>query len=375
MSDIAIVKRTSGGKTRYYASVFVGGGVPRVSVPLGDNERKARKAHEELMSQYRRGAWSPVQDVRVRVLAKRWLEGHVTPNLRPTTAAALEGYWRRVWEPLLGDRLVSAVRAADVERYLADARKKGTSPSTATRAVKALSSLMEYGVRHGHLHANPVRKVVLPPAPRRQQRVLDAEGLRRVLAAAKRLGPQEHALMALAATAALRKGECLATRMQDLGDLYGSTPTVTVCGTAYRRQVLDGAKTAASAATVPLGELARNALVDWLLVRPTAADGGEGTVFCDKQGRPLPDNRPNAILRACLKEVGLPQDAVTVHGLRRTAASILAVNGGAAARTTQALLRHSTYAETNAAYEVVTAEHVRVAVDTLDAMLRDDTAA
>lgn len=364
---MAIVSKVSGGKKRYYASVHAGGG-QRVSVPLGDNERKARRAHDELVSQYRRGVWSPTEDIRLRVLAGKWLTGHVTPNLRPTTAAALEGYWRRVWAPLLGDRLVSTIRPADIERYLANAPANGVSPSTAVRAVKALSSLLEYGVRHGHLHSNPVRKVVLPRPPRTQQRVLNADSLRRLVDASRTVGVMEHALITLLATSALRKGECLAVTTADLGNLYGDNPTVTIKGTAYRREVLDGCKTKGSSSTVPIGSTARDAILNWLLERPTAADGGD-TMFCDQKGRPLPDNRPNAILRKCLREAGLPEDAVKVKGLRSSVASILAAQGGASARTTQALLRHSSYAQTNQAYEVVTAEHIRVAADALDAIV------
>lgn len=360
-------RRNKNGTTTFFARV--GAGEARFVVTLkADNERQAARAYRDLMSQYERGAYEPVTDIRVGVLAEQWLRQHVKPNLRPTTAAALEGYWRRVWEPLFAKRVVSSVRAVDVERYLANPGEC-VSTTTAVRAVKALSSLLEYGVRHGHLHVNPVRKVVLPRPPRTQRRVLNAENLRRLVDASRSIGVQEHAIITLLATSALRKGECLATRLEDLNDLYGENPTITIRGTAYRREVLDGCKSSSSSSTVPIGTTARDAIANWLLERPTAADGDQGTLFCDRHGRPLPDNRPNSILRRCLKEAGLPEDAVTVHGLRASVASVLAAQGGASARTTQALLRHSSYSLTNSAYEVVTAEHIRVAADALDAIV------
>lgn len=365
---MALCKRENKSGTQYFARIGVGGG-ERIVIPIkARNRTEAEKAYRDLRSQYERGAYVPVTDIRVGVLAKRWLDNHVRPNLRPTTAAALEGYWRRVWEPLLGKRLVSSVRAFDVERYLADPGE-GVSTTTAVRAVKALSSLLEYGVRHGHLHQNPVRKVILPRPRRTERRVLNAENLRRLVDASRSVGVQEHAIITLLATSALRKGECLAARLEDLNDLYGENPTITVRGTAYRREVLEGCKSASSTATVPIGTTARDAVANWLLERPTAADGDKGTLFCDRHGRPLPDNRPNSILRRCLREAGLPEDAVTVHGLRASVASVLAAQGGASARTTQALLRHSSYSLTNQAYEVVTAEHIRVAADALDAIV------
>lgn len=360
-------RRNKNGTTTFFARV--GAGDARFVVTLkADNERQAARAYRDLMSQYERGAYVPVTDIRVGVLADRWLKNHVKPNLRPTTAAALDGYWRRVWEPLFAKRMVSSVRAADVERYLANPGD-GVSTVTAVRAVKALSSLLEYAVRHGHLHTNPVRRVVLPRPPRTQRKVLNADNLRRLVDASREVGVMEHAVVTLLATSALRKGECLAARLDDLNDLYGESPSLTVRGTAYRRQVLEGAKTASSSSTVPIGTTARDAVANWLLERPTAADGDQGTLFCDRNGKPLPDNRPNNILRRCLREAGLPEDAVTVHGLRASVASVLAAQGGAAARTTQALLRHSSYSLTNSAYEVVTAEHIRVAADALDAIV------
>lgn len=360
---MALVRKRSGNSFRYYASVFVGEGQPRLSVALGSNEREARKAHEDLMSQYRRGEWRPIKDVRFRVAAERFLK-QVWLTRSHATALAYSGYMKRVWVPMLASRRVSTIQPFEIEWWAQAELAKGTGLATVNAALKTAISFGEWCVRHGHLHKNPF-KVEVPTPVRKRPRTLDADELRLLLDASKELGALEHAVIALAATAALRKGEVLGLCLDSCLSLHGEDPRVEIRRTVYRRRLREATKTLSSKATVPLCDTARNALADWLLVRP---DTDSPLVFCTKDGRPLHDGTPNRILKDALAAAGLPTDRVHYHGLRVSLALLLGTTPGVPPRLTQALLRHSRPDQT-LGYQPVTVEHVRVAVDAADAII------
>jgi integrase/recombinase XerC len=95
---------------------------------------------------------------------------------------------------------------------------------------------------------------------------------------------------------------------------------------------------------VPLGDLAREAVADWLVVRGVLGVGRDDELFVNRRGRPI---GPRDIRRLVGRYAGLALSGrrVTPHTLRHSFATHL-LEGGADIRSVQEMLGHASVATT-----------------------------
>jgi integrase/recombinase XerD len=241
---------------------------------------------------------------------------------------------------------LAAVRAADVEGYLARLRGEGLAAASAARAVSAVRGLHRFAAREG-LAGQDVAADVRPPAPpRRLPKALDVDDVLRILAAPgdSPLGLRDRALLEFLYGTGARISEAVGA---DLDDLDAGEQTVTLHGKGGRTRL------------VPLGSYARDALDAYLVrARPALAAAGHGTprIFLNARGGPLSRQSAWTILQRSARTAGLT-DAVSPHTLRHSYATHL-LDGGADVRVVQELLGHASVTTTQV-YTLVTVERLR----------------
>src|SRR5262245_17883819 len=119
---------------------------------------QARRQAEKLRGDVRRGADPAAERDRCKAAltldeaADRFLEEHVRPKLRPTTANHYDEMLRRLVRPVFGKARVYAITRGDVAQL--HKRLKGT-PFQANRVLAILSSLMAWSEQSGLRQGNP----------------------------------------------------------------------------------------------------------------------------------------------------------------------------------------------------------------------------
>lgn len=90
-------------------------------------------------------------------------------KLKPRTLRSYrQGYDRHIL-PSFGQRRVSAVTSADVERWVSELAASGLAPATVRNTFVALNKVFRYAVRHGYVTRNPCTGTELPKATHDQQ--------------------------------------------------------------------------------------------------------------------------------------------------------------------------------------------------------------
>jgi integrase len=154
----------------------------------------------------------------VRELAERWLEQHVRPKLKASTAGMSEWLLRKHVLPAFGRRVAKDVTRADIVRFHAS---MAATPYGANRALATLREVLGFGERTGVIPANPARGVPQYKEPARERYLSDAEidRLGRALAKVEQEGAEEpHAVAAirLLLLTGCRRGEILHARWSDV---------------------------------------------------------------------------------------------------------------------------------------------------------------
>jgi integrase len=93
----------------------------------------------------------------VRSFAKTWMDDHVMPRKKASTAEGYQRYLTHHILPVLGDCVLSDTTFAypQVVKVVSAAAKKGRSWGTQRMAIRVLSLLSQEAVRYRHLTANP----------------------------------------------------------------------------------------------------------------------------------------------------------------------------------------------------------------------------
>lgn len=231
-----------------------------------------------------------------------WLASGKAASTREAYAAEVRRFRNEVRKPL------RAVTLRDILDYLDD--HEGSAPATQARRVNALKGLFRFLVETGYLPFNPMKVVNAPRGrDRRNERVLEEDAVRRLVAAAE--DARDRALILLAYTAGLRRMELAQLRWGML-----------------RRRDLPGGGFAAQVTVLGKGGRSRTVLIPgyvWLeleaLRRPE--DGADDPVFRSrKKGGPLTATAIWRVIKRVAAMADLPEAAlVSPHWLRHSFAS------------------------------------------------------
>jgi integrase/recombinase XerD len=291
-----------------------------------------------------------------------WLE--VERGRSPRTLAAYRRDLATFSEALGagGRRDVDAASASDVAEYLAAMRASHSKASVA-RAHSSIRGFYRFLVEEGRRSDDPVVDLPSVSVSDLLPKALSEEETEQLLGAVVGTGPavlRDRALLEVLYGTGARVSEVVGLNLGDVADALDEhghgMPLVRVLGKGDKERV------------VPLGQLARLALADWL--------AGEGrplfvpkkwrrrsdaeAVFLNARGGRLTRVGAFGVVKKYASRVGL-EDKVSPHVLRHSCATHM-LGRGADVRVVQELLGHASIATTQR-YTKVSPEHLRRAYE------------
>jgi integrase/recombinase XerC len=235
--------------------------------------------------------------------------------------------------------------------WLAAERTTRHADATIARRAAATRTFTEYAARTGLAQRDVGVGLVSPKVRRRLPGVLTRDQAAALVAVPipqdGPVGVRDRAVLELLYATGLRVGELVGLDVDDL-DLD--------------RRVLRAMGKGAKQRTVPFGEPARLATIDWLAAgRPALAHPDSGpALFLGARGARLGQRAVRELLAAYLRHVPAAP-SIGPHGLRHSAATHL-LEGGADLRSVQELLGHATLTSTQL-YTHVSVERLRVSFE------------
>ena len=299
-----------------------------------------------------------------------WLESQRS-RLRPATWETYERHLRLHVLPTLGRVKLGELRAPAIDRLYQGLLAEGLSTTTVHHVHAILHRAFDQAVRWDYMVRNLADLVDAPAMARTKMRALSAEEARRLLAAAA--GDRLEAMVVLAVSSGMRRGELLALRWRDV-DLEGSTLSVTgSLGRAHGELQIGEPKTGSSRRSIELTRQAVEALARRRDIQASEREAA-GTawserdlVFTTLSGTPI--EAGNFLRRhywPMLKRAGL--DGVRFHDLRHTAATLM-LGRGVHPKVASEMLGHSTVAITLNLYSHVTKTMGREAARAMEELL------
>jgi integrase len=326
-----------------------------------------------------------------------WLKEIVEPNLSPKTYERYEMFSRLHIIPYLGGKRLDKIQVRDVRQWLnklaaicqccaqgkdaarpKDKRRccafgKCCQETLSARSRKdardTLRAAFTCAVEDEVIGRNPVTAVKMTkrrePNQRRQRQTWTVDDARWFLESVWHAGEALYPAFVLVLVLGLRRGEVLglAWDQVDLDDaeLYVGEQLQRVRGELVRREV----KTETSEAPLPLPELCVTALKIRKrrqdANRDRAGDGwiDTGLVFTTRHGTPIEPRNFNRSFDRCVAAARVPR--ITVHGTRKTCASLLAALD-VHPRVAMRILRHSKIALTMEIYTEAPSDATRDAL-------------
>ena len=206
-----------------------------IRVYLGrDHETKKRKYHNRTIHGPMREAQAYLtRKLRERDLGRdleggkitfneyldRWAETAVKPRVREKTYQDYDGMLRRYVRPILGERVLAAIRPLELQTMYQHMTERGLSARTLRYTHVVVRSALRQAVRWRSLLENPADGLRLPQQPKGEVRVLTLEQARTFLrsAPATPYGP----VLAVAVTTGMRPSEFLGLKWEERGVTIG----------------------------------------------------------------------------------------------------------------------------------------------------------
>jgi integrase len=242
-----------------------------------------------------------------------------------------------------------------IQNFYADKLKDGYSAKTIALMHSTLRKALDSAVRDGMVARNVAALVTPPRLTSFDAHILSVEEARRLIDTAR--GSRLEALIILAITTGLRKGELLALRWQDV-DLQEGVLYVRRTVNRYGKygMIVSEPKTKSSRRRIVLAEIAVNALKVHYEVQKQRKEAARdiweenNLVFCNRSGKYLLPETFHKQFKNLLRKGGLPD--IRLHDLRHSAASLLLAMG-VHPKVVQELLGHSSISTTLDVYSHV----------------------
>jgi integrase len=201
------------------------------------------------------------------------------------------------------------------------------SPRTVRHIAFLIHDSLQSAVRWGLLPANPMDRVILPKAEKKEVRALDKQGLSRLLGAVG--GTSLFPLFVTAASTGCRRGELLALEWQDI-DFQTGMMTVSKSLEQTKRGLRIKTTKSGKSRRFPLPSVALRVLLQHLQNQPPENPiqpnrKNLGLVFCSPEGGYLKPDQISSRVAGMMAKAGLR--GISLHSLRHGHASQLLSEG------------------------------------------------
>ncbi len=246
---------------------------------------------------------------------------------------------------------MTAVGEDDITAYVAHLQGQGRKESTVKRAVVVVRSLHRFLAVEGTTSVDPSSDVAVPRVPRSLPKALSEEEVTRLLDAVRGDEPvarRDRVILEVLYGTGLRISELVGL---SLGDVDTDEALLRAFGKGAKERI------------VPLGRVARKALVEWLgpggrqamAPRQWARRGDAEALLLNRRGGRLSRQGAWGVVRKYGEEVGL-DGKLSPHVLRHSCATHM-LDHGADVRAVQELLGHSSVSTTQI-YTMVSQERL-----------------
>jgi len=348
-------------------------GKRRRKVVYGKTRKEVAEKLKLILREHQQGLAVATDKQTLQEYMERWLDEVVEARTRAKTIHSYREIARLHIYPTLGKVTLQRLSPDQVQRLLASKHRGGLSARTCQYIRAVLRMALGQAQKHGLLARNVAALVDPPRGEKRATVFLNPDQARQLLDGVR--GDRLEALYRVALSLGLRRGEVLGLRWDDIDWAAATLRIERSIGVVDGLRHLGPPKTAAGLRTIHLPAT----LVDALRAHQQRQEcerkaagprwQEQGYVFPGTTGTAI---HPNNIVRrfhVALKHAGLPP--MSFHGLRHSAASIMAAQGimpGVAMR----ILGHSSVEITQGIYTHVFDASLRQAADTMDRAMGDE---
>ncbi len=314
------------------------------------------KLHDRIET-YRNVELSEQSNMTLGQWLDRWLNDYMSMTIRESTMSSYCGMVKNYIKPVLGDKRISDITTADVQKMYNYLRKHGRmevhwekgkelSDSSVRGIHMMLHQAMDAAVRERLIVKNPTEGTVIPKANYAPKQILSEEQLETFLAEVQK-DPWWRDFFYTELTTGMRRGEICGLKWQDFDEKTGRlTVRRSVTNRAGGGVKVGETKTETGVRTIQLppstAELLRQrkkrSYSEWIFHNPTVAE------------LPLSPGTAYNHMKTILHHAGLP--LIRFHDLRHTFATH-ALSGGVDAKTLASILGH-----TNASFTLDTYTHM-----------------
>jgi integrase len=324
---MSVQRYTSSGRVRYRARVKHHG--REVATRVFDRRNDALAWESDQRRRLRLGEWTDPKRGRVALstLAEQWFDSR--NSVKRKTRESDRRAWVLHIEPRFGRFPVASITPAEVAQWVGGLVASGLSPSTASRYLATLRSLLAFAVADGRITANPAASVRAPTTgrSRREGQFLTRAELEDLAEACS--GTYSDVVKVLG-LAGLRWGEVAGLQVADRVSVPGA-------GFRVQRSVLASNDGGALFVDSLKGRRARTV--------PLVAELVPIGLFSAPKGGPLSESnwKRSVNWKAATAAIGRP--TLRVHDLRHTCASLW-LGAGADPKVVQRILGHASAAMT-----------------------------
>ena len=358
--------------------VFIGrdpvtGNPKQVTRTFHGTKKQADTALAEFVTEVSNGTVPIVASTTVAEFLDRWLD-HITPTRSPATIRGYRHKAERINHRLGGIRL-DKLTAQHLDRAYRAWLDEGLHPSTVHHLHRVLSAALRQAVKWGLLAVAPTARATPPPRRHTPKEIPTPDVVQKLITAAEDRGqPVLAAIIAVAATTGLRRGELAGLHWNDVHLDVGRLHVHQSLKNGLEGGWVIGPTKTHQARRISLDEFTTTVLrTHRANVEAWAADAGievldDGFVFTlDPSGRePLkPDGLTHSFASLC-QAAGVR--GVSLHTLRHFSASML-IASGRDVRTIAGRLGHSDATTTLRVYAHMVEGRDQDAADYLGSLL------
>ena len=219
------------------------------------------------------------------------------------------------------------IGTAEVERYISDRIAKGLSKRSQAHLLSSLRSFFNWCIEEGEMKDNPCDRIDAPKLGRHLPAVLSVEEIDAIMESVDLRTPKglrDRAILEVLYGCGLRVSELTGLRVSHV---HLDEGFVDVIGKGDKQRI------------VPLGEMAADAVRNYMEVRPEpAARTYEDILFLNRNGRSLSRVWVFNLVKDCAMTAGIHKE-ISPHTFRHSFATHL-IEGGADLRIVQEMLGH-----------------------------------